>query len=100
MIQGFPLNNNINFIRENLRKYFKSSKLTNSIDKRYQIKTTHSTIIRFKNNLINPINFIELIEKYRDYNFGISNIKVLEFVFTDWYQRNKNNKALFTFKLL
>ncbi len=100
MIKGFPLNNDINIIRENLRKNFKSSKLTNSIDKRYRLITAHSTIIRFKNNLKNPIKLIELIEKYKKYNFGISNIKEFEFVFTDWYQRNENNKTLYTFKLL
>lgn len=100
MIKGFPLNNDINIIRENLRKNFKSSKLTNSIDKRYRLITAHSTIIRFKNNLKNPIKLIELIERYKDYNFGYSNIKELEFIFTDWYQRNENNKTLFTFKLL
>lgn len=100
MIRGFPLNNDINLIRDNLRKYFKFSKLITSIDKRYQIKAAHSTIIRFKNNLKNPIKLIELIEKYNNYDFGISNIKELEFVFNDWYLKNENNKTLYTFKLV
>ncbi len=100
MIQGFPLDNSIDIIRDNIRKSFKSLKLANSIDKRYSKKTSHCTVIRFKKKLNNPIKFIRLIEKYKNYNFGTSNIKELEFVHTDWYQNIKNNKKLSVFKLL
>ena len=100
MLQGFPSNDNINTIRNNLRRHFKTSNLQHSIDKRYPIKTAHSTVIRFKEKLNDPKSFAKLLEKYRDYNFGATEVTELEFVFNDWYQRVENGKVLERFKLL
>lgn len=85
MVQGFPLDNRLNLLRQQLRNNFRNSNLENSIDKRYTLGTAHSTIIRFKNPIINNNLFIECLKKYRDYNFGVSEIDNIEFVYNDWY---------------
>ncbi|MGE0079459.1 MAG: hypothetical protein AB7S48_16480 [Bacteroidales bacterium] len=42
---------------------------------------------------------MEIVEKYRDYYFGISTVDSLELAFNDWYQRKECVKELFSFEL-
>jgi 2'-5' RNA ligase len=98
LIQGF-LTNTLNEIRDELRKTFKNSDLQQSIDKRYTIQTAHSTVIRFRSELKNQTALINLIEKYREFDFGTFEIKQIELVYNDWYQREKFVKKLHTFSL-
>lgn len=85
MVQGFPLDNRLSLLRQRLRDNFKKSTLEHSIDKRYTLETAHSTIIRLKNPIINNNLFIDCLNKYRDHNFGVSEIDNIEFVYNDWY---------------
>ncbi|MEO1654836.1 MAG: mutarotase, partial [Bacteroidota bacterium] len=65
MVQGFTQNNALELIRDRLRKAFKSSGLYSTIDKRYPIKTAHSSIIRFRKAPTQKLAFLKLLEKYR-----------------------------------
>lgn len=98
LIQGF-LTNTLNEIRDELRKTFKNSDLQQSIDKRYNIQTAHATVIRFKSELTDQTALINLIEKYREFDFGTFSVKQIELVYNDWYQREKFVKKLHTFSL-
>ncbi|WP_431292356.1 2'-5' RNA ligase family protein [Pedobacter sp. P26] len=98
LIQGF-LTDTLNEIRDDLRKTFKNSDLQQSIDERYTIQTAHSTVIRFRSELKNQAAFIDLIEKYRNFDFGTFEVKQLELVYNDWYQRERFVKKLHTFSL-
>lgn len=98
MIQGFA-GTEIDKIRENLRTNFKNTNLETSIDKRYQIHTAHSTVVRFKNPLKHPAAYVEKLKKYRHYYFGTTEIHQLQFVFNDWYQRHLADHTLATFDL-
>ncbi len=98
LIQGF-LTDTLNEIRDDLRKTFKNSDLQQSIDKRYAIQTAHSTIIRFRSEIKNKEAFIDLVEKYRDFDFGTFEVKQVELVYNDWYQREKFVKKLHIFSL-
>lgn len=98
LIQGF-LTDTLNEIRNDLRTIFKNSGLQQSMDKRYAIKTAHSTVIRFRSELENRDALVKLIEKYRDFDFGTFEVKQIELVYNDWYQREKFVKKLQTFSL-
>ena len=93
MLQGFPTDNSLNILRDKLRDNFKNSSLNQSIDSRYSITTAHSTVMRFQKKLI------EIIEKYRNHNFGQFTVDKIELVFNDWYQREKNTVKLCDFYL-
>lgn len=99
MIQGFLESDTLNQIRDNLRTNFKSIELEQSIDKRYAIQTAHSTIFRLKEKLQNKESFLNIVEEYRDYNFGTYKVHSLELVFNDWYQRKEYVKTLCEFRL-
>ena len=82
-----------------MRINFKKTTLETSIDKRYQIHTAHSTVVRFKNPLKHSSAYVEKLKKYRDYYFGITEVNQLQFVFNDWYQRHLSDHTLATFDL-
>lgn len=98
LLQGF-LTDTLNEIRDDLRIGFKNSDLQQSIDKRYAIQTAHSTIIRFKQALKNKDQLLEVVEKYRDFDFGTFDVQEMELVYNDWYQRKKFVKKLHEFRL-
>ncbi len=98
LIQGF-LTDTLNEIRDDLRAGFKNSGLQQSIDKRYAIQTAHATVIRFRSELKHIDTLLNLIEKYRDFDFGTFEVKQIELVYNDWYQRERFVKKLQVFEL-
>lgn len=99
MIQGFPTDDSLNNFRDKLREDFKKSSLQQSIDSRYTISTAHSTVLRFQEKLENPQKLMQVVEKYRDYDFGEFQVENLELVYNDWYQREKNTIHLAEFRI-
>lgn len=99
LIQGFPLDTTLNNIRNDLRTAFSQSKLQQSIDKRYTLQTAHSTVVRFRKEIINKSRFISFLEKYRNFNFGTFQVNRFELVANDWYQRKEKVETLSKFKL-
>lgn len=99
MIQGFPSDETLNNLRNRLRENFKNSGLQQSIDNRYEISTAHSTVMRFQEKLHDPKKLIEIADKFRDYDFGEFEVKNLELVYNDWYQRKKTTRVLGDFGL-
>jgi len=98
MIQGF-YGEILNTLRNNLRNNFHKSNLEQTIDKRYSIKTGHSTVVRFQNKLEQESNYLDVLEKYKDFDFGEFDVNRVELVFNDWYQRKEHVKVLSTFKI-
>ena len=98
MVQGFA-GDEIEKLRDNLRYNFKHSGLESSIDKRYQIHTAHSTVVRFRHPLQQPQKFIERLRHYRNVHFGITEVQEVSFVFNDWYQRHLEEHTLANFNL-
>ena len=97
MVQGFMNNNELNDIRNRLRKAFKNSNVEQSLDKRYLIQTAHSTIIRFRKELSQKEKFLELLDNSINYDFGTFKVNKFELVYNDWYQREKYVKKIHEF---
>ena len=95
MVQGFPADESLNQIRNNLRIHFKNSDLEQTIDKRYVNRGAHSTIMRFRKILDNKPDFLQLIEEFRNQDFGTFRVTELETVFTDWFHSKSVVKTLF-----
>lgn len=100
LVQGFPEDNQLNELRNELRTRFKHTNLQHSIDSRYTLKAAHLTVIRFKQQPAEPKLFIREIENLRETDFGRCLINELEFVGNDWYQRKDKVKQIQTFKIV
>lgn len=48
---------------------------------------------------MNNNSLIDLLDKYRNYNFGTSAIDKIEFVYNDWYMDNSIISKIKTFYL-
>lgn len=94
LIQGFPENEQLSTLRNKLRENFKQSGLFVSIDTRYKIFTAHLTVMRFSLPLTNNQKLLELLDKYRDYDFGIYQLNQIELVFNNWYQQRSITQQL------
>ena len=99
MIQGFPNNSILNDLRDKLRSLFKNSFVEQSLDKRYEIQTAHLTVARFMNRLEMKAGFLDLLEKYREYEFGTTSVDSVELVGNDWYQRKEKVMKLSEFQI-
>lgn len=99
MIKGFPLDDTLEKIRNRLRQAFRDSSLQQSLDKRYPLQTAHSTVIRFKRQVRDQAAVLEQLDQFRDFYFGRFEVKELELVFNDWYQREEKVQKLYTFRL-
>lgn len=99
LIRGFPVGDSLQRLRNQLREAFLESGLEQSIDLRYKLITAHLTVVRFANPLLNPSAYLEKLREYREFHFGHSNIKNLELVYNDWYQKSSKVKLLQAFFL-
>ncbi|SFG38585.1 2'-5' RNA ligase family protein [Pontibacter chinhatensis] len=99
MVQGFPLDNSLQMLRESIRAAFSSTSLLQSLDQRYTLKTAHATVLRFRAPVQQPEKLLRLLENYRTYDFGTFEVEELEVVYNDWYQRAEKVKVLGRFKL-
>ena len=89
MIQGFSESDRLNELRDKLRLRFQQSGLQQSIDKRYVLKTAHATVVRFREPLQQRESFLNLLEQYRDFDFGTFRVEEIELVTNDWYLRKE-----------
>ncbi|MBD8489934.1 mutarotase [Echinicola sp. CAU 1574] len=94
LVKGYPENNTLQQLRNQLRDNFKGADLEQSLDKRYAIQTAHSTIMRFSSPLLRKEQLIAKIEQYKDHDFGSFTVDSLELVYNDWYQRDSKVKLL------
>tara|TARA_R110002049_G_scaffold307773_2_gene509448 strand:+ start:33382 stop:34065 length:684 start_codon:yes stop_codon:yes gene_type:complete len=99
MVQGFINNESLNLIRNNLREHFKNTNLQQSIDQRYTIQTAHTTVVRFREKLIDKSKFLKIINEFKNYEFGTFKADTIELVYNDWYQKEAHVKKLFEFSI-
>lgn len=97
MIQGFMAGNGLNMLRDRLRQAFKNSGLEESMDERYHIQTAHATVFRFKEPLRDKNQFIQTVERYRDFDFGVFRVEAIELVFNNWYHQEASVVKLHQF---
>jgi hypothetical protein len=55
--------------------------------------------MRFQEKLHDPKKLMEITEKFRDYDFGEFDVKNIELVYNDWYQRKSTTRILGDFGL-
>lgn len=99
LIQGFPVDEELDTLRNRLRENFARTNLKQSIDSRYKLSAAHVTAIRFREMLESPERFAEMLQRYREVNFGEMHVKSLDLVYNDWYQSRKVVKILYQFTL-
>lgn len=99
MVQGFPQDNTLEQIRENLRREFSQSALEQSLDRRYVNKLAHLTAVRFKNSELDVTTLLQWLLQNRNRSFGKFEVSTLELVLNDWYHRGTRTTILWQFDI-
>ena len=86
VIQGFPVGEGLEQLRQNLRKQFEISGLPSSIDSRYRLTTAHISAIRFCSPIKDAGKLESLCKQYKNHLFGKVRFTEFELVFNNWYQ--------------
>jgi 2'-5' RNA ligase len=103
MVQGFIVENDtdeLNQLRDHLRKAFRETNLQQAIDIRYLLTTVHSTIVRFRAPLQSREEFLTILSNYREIDFRRFTINYFDLVGNDWYLMTKKLQILHRFQLL
>lgn len=99
LVQGFPLDEGLQHLRDALRAQFQHAGLAHSIDSRYRLQTAHTTVIRFRRPLANPTLVVAALARCRQQIIGTFEVDTVELVFSDWYQRARHTQLLASYSL-
>jgi 2'-5' RNA ligase len=99
IIKGYPLNEQLDRLRQQLRDVFSRSDVEQSLDKRYKLVTAHSSVVRFRKPTKVPDRILELLALFESYDFGQQYFDEVELVYNDWYQRQSLVKTIYTYPL-
>ncbi len=85
MIQGFPSDDTLAQIRDDLREIFHQNGFGGQLDARYKINTAHMTVMRFSHAKTDGKNLLAFLNANRTTGFGETPVADLELIFGDWY---------------
>lgn len=94
LIQGFPIGDELEKLRNTLRTKLKAAGLRVSFDSRYTLVTAHSSVIRFRTPISNSKQLLALCHQYRNHSFGHIVLSDFELVFNNWYQNLSITQSL------
>jgi 2'-5' RNA ligase len=99
LLQGFPLTDQLQELRDGLRKEIAAAQLQNTIDARYATRTAHITLMRFRQPQADLNRFVRFISMHRETEFGTMEFRELELVHNDWYHKKDRTEVIETFAL-
>jgi 2'-5' RNA ligase len=85
MIQGFPADDVLAGLREEIRDAFRKDGLGENLDRRYQTVTAHLTVMRFAEPEAEWQRLFDFLESHRETDFGRTHFRKLELVWSNWY---------------
>ena len=99
MIQGFPGNDTLAQIRNDLRESLRQNQLGDQLDVRYKINSAHITVMRFCEANADWKRVLELFKANRTTDFGETCVEKVELILGDWYASANTARTLQEYKL-
>jgi 2'-5' RNA ligase len=99
MIQGFPSDDTLARIRNELREAMQRNRFGEQLDVRYKINTAHVTVMRFCNPDLNGKNLLTILQANRSKEFGETRVDKFELILCDWYASASTARILQEYKL-
>ena len=85
MIQGYPEDDGLARIRNELREAFARAGFDRLLDRRYKISTAHISVLRFRQPGVDGRRLMALLEEGRRADFGEMVVTDLQLIWGDWY---------------
>jgi 2'-5' RNA ligase len=100
MIQGFPNDETLAQMRDDLREALRRGELGEQLDARYKINTAHVTVMRFCNANLDGKRLLALLKANRTTDFGETRVENLELILGDWYASAGTAHTLVEYQLM
>ena len=85
MIQGFPADDVLTRLRDELRDAFRKEGLGENLDRRYKTVTAHLTVMRFREPEADWKRLYDFVEARRQTDFGGTRFHKLQLIWSNWY---------------
>lgn len=85
MIQGFPADDGLSRLRDELRDAFRKEGLGGNLDRRYKTVTAHLTVMRFAEPGADWKGLYDFLKTHRETDFGGTRFQAMELIWSNWY---------------
>jgi 2'-5' RNA ligase len=85
MIQGFPADDVLSRLRDELRDAFRKEGLGENLDRRYRTVTAHLTVMRFAEPGADWKRLFDFLQAHRETDFGGTRFQTLQLIWSNWY---------------
>ncbi len=85
IIQGFPVGDALEKMREELRQAFAKNGLGGQLDRRYKINSAHMTVMRFRQPEADWKKVAAFLAENRETDFGTMEVSRIQLIWGDWY---------------
>ena len=84
LIQGFPQDDVLARLRDDLRSALRTAGMGGNLDLRYKITAAHLTVIRFSNPEAEWKRLRDFLRAHRQTDFGETRFRSLQLIWSDW----------------
>ena len=84
LVQGFPQDNNLARIRDELRSALRERGVGENLDRRYKITAAHLTVMRFSHPQADWKRLLDFLETHRETDFGETRFSSFQLIWNDW----------------
>ena len=84
LVQGFPQDDNLARLRDELRSALRERGVGENLDRRYKITAAHLTVMRFSHPKADWKRLLNFLETHRETDFGETRFRSLQLIWNDW----------------
>ncbi|MFZ0828313.1 MAG: 2'-5' RNA ligase family protein [Verrucomicrobiia bacterium] len=99
LIQGFPQDEDLPRLRDDLRNALRDGGVGENLDRRYKITAAHLTVMRFSQPQADWKRLLDFLRAHRETNFGESTFRSLQLIWGDWCASAKTVRVLQEYQL-
>jgi 2'-5' RNA ligase len=99
LIQGFPQDDVLARLRDELRSALQNRGAGENLDRRYKITAAHLTVMRFANPKADWKRLLDFLSAHRETDFGETRFQSLQLIWNDWCASAKTVRVLREYQL-
>jgi 2'-5' RNA ligase len=84
LVQGFPQDDALARLRDELRNALRDRGVGENLDRRYKITAAHLTVMRFSNPKADWKRLFDFLQAHRETDFGETRFQSLQLIWNDW----------------
>jgi 2'-5' RNA ligase len=99
LIQGFPQDDILARLRDDLRNVLRDRGLGENLDHRYKIVAAHLTVMRFSHPQADWKRLLDFLRAHRETDFGEMTFRSLQLIWGDWCASTGKTRTLQQYRL-